>query len=141
MQFQVVRATTATASAQVHRAKTAEPAFQMETVTSLAHVQRESKETSASKTPGPAHPTRVQTTPTAQIWTMITYVTAELAFPERIVTKDIIAIVHLARTEVRVEIRMMGRQSASVFQATRVPIVLKTWTNVRAPLARTEACV
>ena len=108
---------------------------------SLAHAQRESRETPATKTPGPARPTLALTAPTAQIWTMITYVNVVLAFPERTVTKDITAIVHLARTEVHVKRRLTVQPSVSASRVTRVQTALKTWMNVPALLVKTEVYV
>lgn len=140
-QHQVVRATLTPAFAQALHAKTAEPAFQVEMVALLAHAQRDSRETRASKTPGPAHPTRVQTTRIVQIRAMITGVTVALDFPERIATKDIIAIAGRARTEVHVKRRRTAPPSVSVLQVTRVPTVPKTWTSAPAHLVKTEVCV
>jgi len=106
-----------------------------------AIVQRDSREIRASKTPGPARPTRVQTTRIAQMKAMTTGVTASLDFPERIATKDFTAIAGHARTEVHVKGRRTGQPSVCARQVTRVPTVPKMWMSAPARLVKTEAFV
>jgi len=140
-QHQVVKGTSTIVFAQPLHAKTAERAFQAELVALLANAKRDSRETRACKTPGPALLTLAQITQIAQIWAMTTGVTVGLDFPEKIATKDFIAIARHARTEVRVMKRKTGQPSVSALQVIRVLTVPKTWMSAPAHLVKTEACV
>ena len=134
-------ATSLLASVPARHANTVAPASQAGKTASLAHAQRESRDSRVSRTPDPVRLTRVRTTPTVRISAAITSVTALLGYPERTARKATTATANHAKTAVHAKRKMTVTRFASVSRVTRVTIVLKTWMSVLALLAKTVVSV